>query len=528
MILVIDNFDSFTYNIVQYLEKLGHKTIVKRNNEITIAEIDNWKPNHLIISPGPSNPDHAGVSMEAIRHFSGKIPILGVCLGHQCIGQVFGGKIIRAKKLYHGKTSQVTHDGRGVFTGLPIPFIAARYHSLVIEKETCPPDLEVTAMSEDGEIMGVRHKTLAVEGVQFHPESIATEGGYAILENFLKKKDSEPFIKNAIKKVFKKQDLTTNEAEDVMEEIGSGSATPAQIAALLTALSAKGETAGEIAGFAGVMRRRAVPVARPKGQLLIDTCGTGGDASGTFNISTLSAFVAAGAGLHVAKHGNRSITSKCGSADQLEALGVSVDLAPDEIAKALEKIGIAFLFAPKLHPAMKHAVPVRKEIGIRTVFNVLGPLANPAGADAQVIGVYEERLVPIIADVLARLGMKRAMVVHGSDGLDEITLTGATKVSELKDGWIQTYDLHPEKLGLTLCQSADLKGDNIETNKKIALEILEGKAGPARDIVLLNAAAALYTADKVGSLEEGLRLAAKSIDSGSAQKKLFALAAFKP
>lgn len=528
MILVIDNFDSFTYNIVQYLEKLGHKTIVKRNNEITVQEIDSWKPNHLIISPGPSNPDHAGVSMEAIRYFSGKIPILGVCLGHQCIGQVFGGKIIRAKKLYHGKTSQVTHDGHGVFTGLPVPFTAARYHSLVIEKETCPTELEVTAMSEDGEIMGVRHKTLAVEGVQFHPESIATVGGYAILENFLKKKDSEPFTKNAIKKVFKGHHLSTREAEDVMEEIGSGAASPAQIAAFLTALAHKGETVDEITGFAGVMRRRAVPVVRPKGELLIDTCGTGGDSSGTFNISTLSAFVAAGAGLHVAKHGNRSITSKCGSADLLEALSVNIELDPAGVAKALEKVGIAFLFAPKLHPAMKHAVPVRREIGIRTVFNLLGPLANPAGADFQVIGVYEEKIVTPVAEVLARLGMKRAMVVHGSDGLDEITLTGPTKVSELKDGWIRTYDLHPEKLGLTLCAAEDLKGADIETNKKIALSILEGKAGPQRDIVLLNAAAALYTAGKVASLEEGLKLAVKTIDSGAAQKKMLALAAFKP
>jgi anthranilate synthase/phosphoribosyltransferase len=529
LILVIDNFDSFTWNIVQYLQKLGQEVVVKRNNEITLEEMARLEPRQLIISPGPGNPDSAGVSMAAIRHFAGKIPVLGVCLGHQSIGQVFGGKIVRAKKLYHGKTSDISHDGKGIFSALPSPFKAARYHSLVIEQASCPPELEITAWSEDGEIMGVRHKTLDVEGIQFHPESIATEHGYAMLENFLNRGAplADPKIRLAIRQVWKGQELTEPEAEAAMEEIVGGQATQAQIAGFLTALAIKGETAPEIAAFVRVMRRHVVAVAKPAGRLVVDVVGTGGDGSHTFNISTTSAFVVAGAGLTVAKHGNRSITSKCGSADVLEALGVPIDLPPEAAARCLSDAGMVFLFAQKHHPGMKHAGPVRKELGMRTVFNVLGPLTNPTGAEVKVIGVFDPRLTAIFAEVLHRLGHRRGMVVHGSDGLDEVTLTGPTQISELKDGWIKSWTLHPETLGFDRCDPQALKGGDAKANAATTLEILEGKKGPMRDIVLLNSAAVIYTADKAADLPEALRMAAQSIDSGAARGKLAALAAFR-
>jgi len=520
MILLIDNFDSFTYNIFQYLKKMAYDVTVKRNNQITISEIQDMNPSHIIISPGPGRPETAGICLSVIKQFKGKIPILGVCLGHQCIGVAFGGEIVRASILYHGKLSEITHDGKGVFNGIKNPFIAARYHSLVIRKVSIPEVLETTAMSEDGEIMGVRHRLYTVEGVQFHPESIGSVYGLELLDNFLKHKPEPSIIQTAINKVFSGTNLTDAEAEKVMDEITSGDATPAQIASFLTALSMKGESVSELSGFARIMRQKAIAIQKPNGRKVIDTCGTGGDASGTFNISTISAFVTAGAGITVAKHGNRSITSRCGSADVLEALGVNISNSPEQLAKSLDKVGFAFLFAPRLHSSMKHAIPVRMEMGIRTVFNILGPLANPAGADYQIIGVFDKTITEKVAKVLLNLGLERAMVVHGSDGLDEITLTGKTIVSEVKDGWIKNYWFNPEDYNLSLCSPADLKGGDLKTNCEIALSILEGEKGPKRDVVILNSAAAIYLTKKAEDFSEAIHMARYSIDEGAALKKL--------
>jgi len=525
MILLIDNFDSFTYNIYQYVRKLGHEVLVRRNNTLTVAEIEALQPSHIIISPGPGNPSGAGVSIETIRACKGKIPVLGVCLGHQAIGAAFGGLIVHAAQLFHGKESEIYHDGKGVFSGLKNPFRAIRYHSLAIDRSSIPVELDVSAWTEDGEIMGVRHKLYSVEGVQFHPESVGTEQGLDLIANFLNPKPRPSLIQSAIRSVSKGRDLEMGEAETVMEEIASGKATPAQIASLLTALAVKGEAVAEIAGLAHTMRRKATPIRRPDGRPVIDTCGTGGDGSGTFNISTCAAFVAAGAGLTVAKHGNRSITSRCGSADLLEALGVNITAPVEIMEEALDKIGIAFLFAPKLHASMKHAVPVRVDMGIRTVFNILGPLANPAGADRQLIGVFSEDLQQKMAEALLLLGANRAMVVHGTDGLDEITLSGPTRVVELRDGWIRSYRLQPADFGFTACPASALQGGNLKTNAEIVMAVLGGERGPHRDIVVMNAAAAIYLGGATNSLPEAATLAEKSIDSGTAQRKLDDLAA---
>ena len=493
---------------------------VKRNNEITIPEIKAMNPSHIIISPGPGKPDSAGICVDVVKTFKGKIPILGICLGHQCIGIAFGGEIVRATSIYHGKLSEITHDGKSVFNGIKNPFHATRYHSLVIRKVSVPPELEVSAMSKNGEIMAVRHKMYTVEGLQFHPESIGSSFGFELLDNFLKHKPEPSIIQSSIKKVFSGIDLSEVEAEKVMDEITSGDATPAQIASVLTALSLKKESVSELTGFARVMRKKATSIKKPKGRKIIDTCGTGGDASGTFNISTIAAFVAAGTGITVAKHGNRSITSRCGSADVLEALGVNITNPPEKITDALNKVGIAFLFAPGLHQSMKHAVPVRIEMGIRTAFNILGPLSNPADADYQIIGVFDKNITETVAKVLMNLGLERAMVVHGSDGLDEITLTGTTKISEINNGWIKNYTFNPEDYNIGLCSPADLKGGDLKTNCEIALSILDGEKGPKRDAVVINAAAAIHLAKKAENFIEAIRMAQYSIDEGAAMKKL--------
>jgi anthranilate phosphoribosyltransferase len=326
-------------------------------------------------------------------------------------------------------------------------------------------------------------------------------------------------MKDAIGKVVRSRDLSEDEAFSTAQIIMRGQATDAQIAAVLTALRIKGETQEEITGFARAMRAEATPV-QCREAVLVDTCGTGGDGSGTFNVSTVSALVAAGAGCAVAKHGNRSISSRCGSADLFTSLGVNIDVPPETAGRCIDENGVGFLFAPLLHKAMKHAAGPRREIGVRTLFNILGPLTNPAGAKRQVLGVFDGALTETLAAVLKRLGSEHVLVVHGGDGLDEITLTGPTSVAELKDGSIGTYSIDPGDFGLKRAGAETLKGGDPRTNAAIALSVLKGEKGPARDMVLLNAGAVAYVGGKAASVGEGIRLAAESIDSGRAMAKL--------
>lgn len=326
-------------------------------------------------------------------------------------------------------------------------------------------------------------------------------------------------IHEALSRVVRREDLSRPEAASVMQALMSGDAPPSLVGAILTALAMKGETVEEIAGMAETMRALATAIpatARP----LVDTCGTGGDHSGTFNISTAAAFVTAGAGVHVAKHGNRSASSLCGSADVLEALGVNLDLSPQNVAACIDEIGIGFLFARNLHTAMKHVGPVRAELKLRTVFNILGPLTNPAGADGQVMGVFEKALVEPLANVLMQLGSRHVFVVAGSDGLDELTITGPSHVAEGRDGAVKTYEIVPEQFGLDRADAATIKGGDATANAAILRAVLGGETGPRRDIVVLNAAPALVAGGKAATLEEGVALAAASIDSGAALNKL--------
>lgn len=353
------------------------------------------------------------------------------------------------------------------------------------------------------------------------------------------------------------QSLGRAEARDVMAEVLAGKCTDAQIAALLVALRMKGETVEEIVGFAEAIRAAAAPLPiekpkteRPKsndalaitgtgrealvdetpadafGPSLVDTSGTGGDASGTFNISTATALVTAGAGVRVAKHGNRSISSKCGSADVVEALGINIQLSPERAAQCLREVGICFLYAPNLHPAMKQVQAVRRELRMRTMFNLLGPLTNPARASGQVVGVYALELVEKLAEGLSMLGLRRALVVHGLDGLDEITITGPTRVAEARDGSVRSYEIEPKEFGMQRAALQDISGGDAVENAEIIRAILRGEKSPRRDVVLLNSAAALVAAGQAEHIAEAVPLAAKSIDSGAAAKKLEALVQF--
>ena len=520
MILLIDNYDSFVYNLKQYLQELGEEVMVRRNDGITLAEISELAPSAIVISPGPGRPENAGNSVKIVSRFAGKIPILGVCLGHQAIAAAFGGRIKPAAELMHGKTSRIKHDGRTIFSGLENPLEATRYHSLIVGEDNFPEELEISARSENGEIMALRHKTMKVEGVQFHPESILTRYGKRLLHNFIAGKSEQIPIKDALDKVISGIDLSRDEAVGVMDTIMSGEATPAQISAFVTGLRLKGETVEEISGCARIMREKARTIKTPPNRLIVDTCGTGGDKSNTFNISTAAALIAAGAGITVAKHGNRSVSSKCGSADVLKALGVNIAAPPEIMEEALDKIGIAFLFAPLLHSAMKHAIGPRREIGIRTIFNILGPLSNPAGARVQLLGVYSETLTDTMARVLGTLGSERAWVVHGGDGLDEITLTTETVISELKEGAVRTFHLNPEEIGLTPCRPEDLKGGEPKENAAIIRSILEGGKGPKMETALLNAGAVIMLGGGAADLEEGIARGREAIETGTAEEKL--------
>ncbi len=534
MILMIDNYDSFTYNLYQYFGEIYSDIKVVRNDCITIEEIEKLAPEAIVISPGPGYPKDAGISVDVIKHFSGKLPILGICLGHQSICEAFGGKIVKADELMHGKSSKISIDNSSpVFKDLPKDIEAARYHSLIAEHSSLPECLEATAFDSAGQIMAVQHKEHPTYGLQFHPESVLTADGKIIIRNFLmnvnginldseklpKKEMPKTLLKPFIAKVTDGNSLTCEEAMDAMDIIMNGNATDAQIAGFLTALRIKGETVDEITGFAKIMREKANTIEGCRDA--VDIVGTGGDLASTFNISTTSSFVIAGCGTKVAKHGNRSVSSKSGAADVLESLGVKISSAPQQAKEMIDNIGISFLFAQSYHGSMRYVGPARRDLGIRTVFNILGPLANPANTDYILLGVYDKNLLEPMAGVLMNLGIKRAMLVYGNDRLDEISISDTTSVCEIKDGKTSFYEINPEDYGMKIAEKSEIVGGTATENAKITLGILKGEIqGAKRDIVLLNAGCALYITGKAGSISEGISLAKASIDGGWALAKL--------
>jgi len=517
MVLMIDNYDSFTFNVVQLIETLGYKVKAVRNDEISLAQIKRMRPSHIVISPGPGRPKDAGISLKVIREFSGKIPILGVCLGHQCIIEAFGGKIIGASRIVHGKTSAIAHDNRGVFRHVPQNVPVVRYHSLCGEPSTIPDCLEVTAETlDDRTIMGVRHKTHHTVGVQFHPESIGTEAGCRIVQNFFHYKTEEPQKMALLQKLAEGRDLTAKESYAMMDEITDGELTDSQLGAFLGAMAVKRVTATELSQFVKVLRDKAGVKKRVPGA--IDTCGTGGDGKHTFNISTAAALVCGAAGLNVAKHGNRAMSSKSGSYDFLNALGIETqgDLASN--LESIQQNHFAFFFAQKYHGAMRHVAKVRRELKLRTVFNMIGPLANPVALDYQVAGVFSADILDLYVESMKKLGRRRAMVVHSFDGMDEISVCDRTHVRELNRGKITAYDIGPEDFGIQPYRMNDLSGRSADENAAMFLAILGVKTPPKkmeaiRAAICANAAAALYVSGQAETLKQGYAAALKLISS---------------
>lgn len=524
MILLIDNYDSFSYNLFQLIGTINPDIQVVRNNKITLEEIESLRPSHIILSPGPGRPSEAGICEDVIARFAGKIPMLGVCLGHQAICEVFGATVSYAKELMHGKQSDVTLD-RSVplFYGLPKVIKTARYHSLAAVADTIPSCLKVIASSDDGEVMAVKHKDYEIYGLQFHPESIMTPQGHDILVNFLAGGDRK-MIQESIIKLSDRVDLSYDEAAACVNEIMEGKTTQVETAAFLMGLAVKGETSDEIAAAARAMRDHATPM--PHEGDVLEIVGTGGDRSNTINVSTTAAIVIAAGGVPVAKHGNVAASSKSGAADVLAALGVDTKLAPEKMAKVLANTGICFMHAQVYHSAMKYVGPVRKALGCHTVFNLLGPLTNPACNAYQVMGVYKAELVQPMADVLVKLGVKRGVVVFGQDVMDEVSISAPTTVCEFDGDERKNYVIQPEDFGLTRAAKSDVVGGDPEYNAQATRDILSGKErGARRDIVLLNAGCGLYVAGKAASIAEGVKLAAELIDSGKAAAKLEEFAA---
>lgn len=586
MILLIDNYDSFSYNVYQLTASVCPDVKVIRNDDMTVEEIEALSPSHIILSPGPGRPENAGICEEVIRRLAGKIPILGICLGHQAICEVFGAKVTYAKELMHGKQSvaELDTDSR-LFRGMENKMTVARYHSLAAEAETIPEGLKITARTPDGEVMAVEHREFPVYGVQFHPESVLTPEGRKIMENFLRgfgeeqdkagqdragqnragqnkagqdneepnrerqnkaeqdkegqnrvkksgetdgqaktpgrerKEEKSMVIAEAVKKLVKREDIGYEMAKQVMNEIMSGQASDVLKSAYLTAFSMKGETIEEITGSAEEMRNHALKVNHEKD--VLEIVGTGGDGSDSFNISTTASLIIAAAGVPVAKHGNRAASSRSGAADCLEALGANISLEPEAAEKLLNEADICFLFAQKYHTAMKYVGSIRKELGIRTVFNILGPLTNPAKPAIQVMGVYEEALLEPMARVLYQLGVKKGMVVYGMEKLDEISICGPTKICCFKGGEYRMDEITPEAVGLKRGNAGDLLGGTPAENAAITRAILEGKEkGAKRDAAVINAAAALFVAGKAESLKKAVELAEEVIDSGKALAKL--------
>ena len=524
MIVFIDNKDSFTFNIVQSLERVsGEKVMVLRSEETSVDEIEKANPSHLVVGPGPGTPAEAGVSIEAIRHFAGKTPILGICLGHQAIGAAFGASIVGAKYIRHGIVEEIKTDGRGIFRNVGLKGSFTRYHSLVIDESTLPDDFEVTARAKDGDIMGIRHKKFVVEGVQFHPESIASEKGDAIFKSFLKysrENLSHVLILNQL--IDEKKPLSREQISQFIGELTDGMMDEKIASAVLTAMASRGlPTADEMSGAADVMLKKKTGFPLEKAGLA-EIVGTGGDGKGSFNISSMSALVAASCGQVMAKHGNRAVSSKSGSADFFEALGINIMAAPGKTAELIQKTGFGFLMAPVYHSAMRFAAPIRKALGIKTIFNVLGPLLNPANAEYEVLGVYSKELLKDYAHAAIALGAKRVMVVNSEDGYDEISPCAPTHVYQIDEkGNENQYVINPQKFGINDADENELYGGNGVENAALAMEVLKG--GGRRTIryaVGLNAGAVLYLCGKVKTLKEGYDMAVAAMNGGKTLSKL--------
>ena len=534
MILMIDNYDSFVFNVEQYLKEMtDDEVITVRNDAITIDDIKKMNPSKIIFSPGPKHPKDSGICLEILNNTDelGNIPILGICLGHQAIGMNFGGKIKRLENPLHGKTSEITvlSENSVLFKNLPKKFKVMRYHSLYVDDIS--EDLEVTAKSEDGVAMAVEHKSKNIFGIQFHPESIFTEYGKNMIRNFLNIEVSETLqndenskntnekgnfidMNKYLKKLQENIALTDTDFREICKIIDSKNYDIVQLGALLVLISEKSLYPESLTAFVKNILEYSTTFEDDSD--MIDVCGTGGDGFKTINISTAVAFILGAMGVNVAKHGNRAISSKSGSSDVLDKLGVPLE---NSLANQIEKLhvkNLAFFHAPFFHKLVGEVREVRSRLGIRTVFNILGPLLHPnTKLKYQLVGLYHEPVHRLYAETLQLLGRKHALAVRGNDGLDEITICDDTKIIEVKDEQIFEYTVSPESFGFKRAFHSEIEGGTPEENAEILIKILKGAEKSAKfDIVVLNAMFALYTADVVDHPAKAKDMVLEAIESG--------------
>ncbi len=485
-VLVVDNYDSFTYNLVSFCKRAdAEKVTVVRNDEKTVEQIEEEDYTHIIISPGPGTPVDAGISLELVKRLSGTVPILGVCLGLQVIAQAFDGKIVHAKKIMHGKIDTVIHDGKHLFRTFTSPLTVVRYHSLAVESVSVPEELEITAYTEEDEIMGLRHRRHFTEGVQFHPESIATVGGLEIIKNFLSDKGVPYTFKECMSLLSRRKSLGYKRASFIADELSNGVVDDIQAAALLMGITAQGASVENIKAFSDSLLKKAVHIYfdEDSADKSIDIVGTGGDGLKTCNISTMSSIVLAAMGQKVVKHGNRAVSSRSGSSDVLTMLGYPIDMSPLQAKNIFEEVNYTFLAAPIYHSSMRHLAYVRKKIGSFTLVNFLGPLINPSNIGIQLIGCSEEYMCEIMLRVAYSLGRKKVWVIRGEDGMDEVSISCPTKVYHLEEndinGKCSTYTIDPKSIGITTCDIHDLVIKNAKESAEIARSLMQGKGKEA-------------------------------------------------
>lgn len=539
-ILFLDNVDSFTYNLVDQLRHNQHNVTIYRNTipaDVITEKLSQMQNPILMLSPGPGAPSEAGSMPELLKRLKGKLPIIGICLGHQAIVESYGGMIVPAGDILHGKASLIEHDGQAMFKDLPNPLPVARYHSL--KGENIPKTLIVNAMCNNI-VMAVRNDQDRVCGFQFHPESILTIQGVKLLEQTIEwalnppqkqpeaKQEAivdkqEYNIQPILNKLYLGQVLSQEESKILFNLIIQGKIEPTVLATAIISMKVRGEKPDEIAGAAQALLENADPFEVPDYDFT-DIVGTGGDGTNSINISTASAFVTAALGYKVAKHGNRGVSSKSGSSDVLSALGIKLNMSAEASRKALDELGVCFLFAQQYHSGFRHAAPVRQQLKTRTIFNVLGPLINPSRPKRILLGVYHPDLIKPIAETLKMLNYTHAYVVHGS-GMDEVAIHGETQVAEVKNGEIRYFTLTPEDFGLQQYTLKDIEGGTPEMNRDLLLEILQGHGKPAHEAAIAANVAMLISLFGEPDLKQNAKRAIELMRSGKAYELLQKLAA---
>lgn len=516
MFLLIDNYDSFTFNLVQAFQMLGLEPVVVRNDSPELMNfLENPALKGVCISPGPGHPDAAGLCLQFLAKLPKHIPVLGVCLGHQVLGRFAGAEVMVGPRIVHGKASDINHSGTGIFRNLPVSMRVGRYHSLLVNPDGMEDRFTVCARTAEGEVMGLVYTDRPWFGVQFHPESILTPDGMILLSNFAEMLSGEISRENAeearqqahasasasgqedaatplrlselMEELALGKDLSPGKARAAFSRLMDGEMSPAQAGAFLLGLRAKGETPVEMAEAVNAILERAVPVNVPEYAPVLDVVGTGGDGKNSFNCSTGTALILAALGHRVLKHGNRSVSSRCGSADVLEGLGIPLDSPVEEIPVRLERDGFAFLFAPRFHPSFRHIMPIRRELGVRTLFNLLGPLVNPAKPGVCFLGVPSAAILPLVANTLARMGRRSGAVVYGAGGYDELTTMGISQVAYIRGGNVRFAELDPSEYGFAPCLPEELAVNGPEQGVAVLRELLDGKGPKAMsDMLALN------------------------------------------